>query len=301
MSGRALAVLLLIGSRLAAATGDAGCLVCHSSRELAVIEPDGQVRSRYVDANRFASSVHGKRGCLECHAGFGVGPHGDPPVADLPEPWPDILRERSLAARSAVANCVRCHRSQAADYVQSVHAQTAATGDQQVPLCQDCHGSHYITPHDELESSTNPANVPATCARCHADSTVMASFNAQTNVVQTFETSFHGEKSALGSREAAVCTSCHGTHDIRRHEDPLSRVNPARVAVTCGQPSCHPGAGPQFAQAFSHQVPTTATAPVVFWVSWFYRLAIVGTIGGMLGYMLLDFRRRRLNPPGSHA
>jgi nitrate/TMAO reductase-like tetraheme cytochrome c subunit len=38
---------------------------------------------------------------------------------------------------------------------------------------------------------------------------------------------------------SANCTSCHGSHDIRRKTDPASRVHRANVATTCA--TCHTG------------------------------------------------------------
>ncbi len=290
---RRVAQVLALWSALSAvaAAGEDTCSICHSNRELATVQADGRAQTLYVDPAAFAQSAHGQLGCDGCHAAMSAGPHGAVPEPQVGAIWQAILAPRRAAVRAAVAACITCHSGVADTFAGSIHAQAAARGNREVPLCHDCHGAHKITRKADLEGTGNQKGVTATCARCHADALKMARYNVKTNVVRTFDASFHGEKSMLGDRRAAICTSCHGVHDIRAPDDPASRVNPSNVASTCG--ACHQGADERFARSFKHQVPTGATAPLVFYVTWFYRLAITATIGGMLGYILLDMRRRR--------
>ncbi len=267
------------------------CLVCHNNESFAIREPSGSVRSLYVEPRRFFDSVHAAKGCDACHAGFGTGPHNHVALGDLPPEWQPVLANRPDRERSAIAACMNCHPKESKAYLGSIHGEVAAKGSTDVPLCNDCHGNHYIHPRDDLESQVNPGNVPATCAKCHANALVMARYDVRTNVVQTFEASFHGQKSLLGEQRAAVCVSCHGVHDIRSPADPLSRVYSGNLVTTCGQ--CHMGASDRFVRSFKHTVPDSATAPLVYWVSRFYVVMIYLTIGMMLGYVALDFRRRR--------
>jgi len=92
----------------------------------------------------------------------------------------------------------------------------------------------------------------------------------------------------------AVCTDCHGTHDIRSVDDPDSPVFKENLQQTCGR--CHPGATPNFPGAWlSHYQPSLSRAPVVFSVKWFYRLLIPGMIGGLALHILLDVWRLARN------
>jgi hypothetical protein len=43
----------------------------------------------------------------------------------------------------------------------------------------------------------------------------------------------HGRKLAAGDTKVAVCTDCHGVHEIRAANDIRSSVNPINVAATC--------------------------------------------------------------------
>jgi hypothetical protein len=116
--------------------------------------------------------------------------------------------------------------------------------------CHDCHGGNPaagadgdpFAAHDErkgFRGKPKRTQVPALCARCHADATFMKTFNPQARVDQLSEyrTSVHGKRNAAGDERVAVCIDCHGVHGIRPVKDPRSPVYPPRVAETCGR--CH--------------------------------------------------------------
>lgn len=272
----------------------ASCLVCHDNRDFAVRTSGGGLRSLFVDPARFYESTHADIGCAGCHGSVGSGPHAAVTPPTLSETEAKILAGRPPIQQVAIASCMRCHEEEGRQFTESIHATSAManpTGDQ--PLCGDCHTAHYVNPTDDLESPVNPGNVVQTCASCHADATTMALHDVRTDVVTTFETSFHGAKGQLGQASAAVCTSCHGVHEIRAADDPRSMVNPANVATACGQPGCHPGATPRFAAAFTHELPERPLGGLVHLVQVLYTIAIFATIGIMLLLVLLDFRRRR--------
>ncbi len=93
--------------------------------------------------------------------------------------------------------------------------------------CTVCHKEIRGVPHE------NPSYGPEfsgalneSCGRCHAD------------VVKEYESSIHGQGFKKGV-DAASCTDCHGTHDIRPVDDPASLVYPQNIPKTCG--SCHQG------------------------------------------------------------
>lgn len=271
----------------------ASCLVCHDNRDFAVRMSDGEVRSMFVDPTRFYRSAHAGIGCGGCHGSVGSGPHGPIDEPALSDTQARILAGRRPIQQVAIAACMGCHAVEAAQFAESIHATSAManpTGDQ--PLCNDCHTAHYVNGADDLESTVNPQHVAQTCADCHADATTMAHHDVRTDVVTTFETSFHGAKGQLGQEGAAVCTSCHGVHEIRAPKDPKSTVNPANVASACGQENCHPGATERFAAAFTHELPERPYAVVIQIARKIYVLAIYGTIGIMLLLVLLDFKRR---------
>ena len=53
----------------------------------------------------------------------------------------------------------------------------------------------------------------------------------------SYQASVHGRAVANGSQKAAVCTDCHGVHQILPASDPKSPISKFAVASTCGK--CH--------------------------------------------------------------
>jgi len=204
------------------------CLMCHG-------EADAKAesgRSIAVDASRFTESIHGAMGfdCTTCHTDL-VG-------AELPHPAP-----------LAKVNCATCHEDAVASYDTSIHAAARRNdGGSVAATCVDCHSSHDIRPASDPESRTYALTLPATCSRCHADPAIIAQGHiAIGNVGDLFKDSIHGRAiSRSGLLVAANCTSCHGTHDIRKKDDPDSRVFRANVPNVCA--TCHEGIMTQFKQ-----------------------------------------------------
>src|SRR5215213_6587288 len=135
---------------------------------------------------------------------------------------------------------------------------------------------------------------PPTCRPCHGDLRVTEKFNLPSNVVSSFDDSFHGLSSRAGSKTVANCASCHGVHLILPSSDPRSMVNKANLATTCGK--CHPGAGTRFAIGSVHILRTEEKQTAVFWIRRLYLWLIWLVIGGMVVHNLLDLRRKVLSP-----
>ena len=123
-------------------------------------------------------------------------------------------------------------------YWTSVHGkQLQEKGDTQVAVCTDCHGTHDVLPAKDPDSRTHPLNVPETCARCHADPSLMSSYDLPAEIVEEYRRSVHGQLLAEGDTGAPTCATCHGNH---------SAVPPgfASVGAVCGQ--CHQHAAEYF-------------------------------------------------------
>jgi cytochrome b subunit of formate dehydrogenase len=88
----------------------------------------------------------------------------------------------------------------------------------------------------------------------------------------------------------ANCASCHGAHKVLPSTDPASSIHPANIGETCG--SCHPGMSAQLAQTTRiHDDPTQGASGVQGLVSTIYIALILAVIGGMVLYVVLDYRR----------
>ncbi|HSB81944.1 MAG TPA: cytochrome b/b6 domain-containing protein [Candidatus Methylomirabilis sp.] len=190
--GLTLGLLAVANDASAAGPTSQDCLGCHADKSLTK-EVAGKSVSLFADEAVLKASVHGRLECTACHAGIG----------DIPHP-----------EKLAPVSCRKCHAQAAGTFTQSVHGRKGGPG---LP-CQDCHGTHGITPAKQL--GTTP------CRACH-DQTI-----------QTYIGSVHGRALANGVKEAALCFNCHGeAHQLRNQADPASPTNRARMAETCGR--CH--------------------------------------------------------------
>jgi hypothetical protein len=94
--------------------------------------------------------------------------------------------------------------------------------------------------------------------------------------------------------QTAVCTDCHGVHDIKSVSDPDSHVIKANLVAVCEK--CHPDSGTNFPGAWlSHYEPSISKAPLVFAAQWFYRIMIPFIIVGLSAHILLDLWRALTN------
>jgi hypothetical protein len=168
-------------------------------------------------------------------------------------------------------------------------------GKKEPPYCIDCHGWHYILPAEDERAATNPANIPQTCQACHAQTEIKRRYGLTKDVAETFEHSFHSRRGEMGSTSVAVCTSCHGWHDIYRVDDPRSKVNLEQVSQTCGQ--CHQGAQLNFAAAFTHGKVSRTEMVGIYAVTQTHKWLIVLIIGPLVFIVFLDlfrsFRNRK--------
>lgn len=73
--------------------------------------------------------------------------------------------------------CIQCHQNpnisgnEVMNYQDSYHGLAVLRGDKDAAMCVDCHNVHKILPASDEESSVNPANVTATCQKCHKGAT----------------------------------------------------------------------------------------------------------------------------------
>jgi hypothetical protein len=181
------------------------------------------------------ATVHAALDCAACHTGF-IRREGTPPhqaKKDLPPPTCGASCHQGRPATRAAGP---------ASYPDSVHGRAyLERGEKEVARCWDCHGIHDIKPVADLESTVNRRNIPLTCSRCHEDMAVVVKYNIHAAApYREYLRSVHGRGPAGrdGTGFAAVCTDCHGVHDIRAAG---SLPMPAREPATCGR--CH---GPAF-------------------------------------------------------
>jgi predicted CXXCH cytochrome family protein len=143
----------------------------------------------------------------------------------------------ALAAASAPANlCTLCHPDVRVEFERSIHATEHVT-------CVSCHGGNpsastvEAAHRGKFRERIRRRDQPALCATCHSDAEQMSPYNLPTGQYALYQTSQHGRALAKGDENAAVCTDCHGVHEILRSDDARSSVYAANIPETCGR--CH--------------------------------------------------------------
>jgi cytochrome b subunit of formate dehydrogenase/nitrate reductase cytochrome c-type subunit len=197
---------------------DADCLTCHSDATLTTEGASGSTVSLFVDQNKFKHSVHGRMfHCVDCHSDVKSLAHEKPPEK---------------------VSCGQCHAGAQEKWSHGIHSKDGKLGQTAAAHCQDCHGdAHEIVGPGGPSSPVYRANIPTTCGRCHGQQFLMESNGESAQAFVSYESSVHGRAVANGSKNAAVCTDCHGAHEILPANDAKSPISKFAVAATCGK--CH--------------------------------------------------------------
>jgi len=115
--------------------------------------------------------------------------------------------------------CLKCHEK--ADHKMELKGSVHKNLE-----CADCHNfiSNNLANHPKNLKNTQKAD----CYLCHS------------KIANEHRESIHGISLSEGVGEAAMCWNCHGSHNIKKVTDPLSKVYQTNIAATCG--SCHDNA-----------------------------------------------------------
>ncbi|MDR3686447.1 MAG: hypothetical protein P4L93_05790 [Coriobacteriia bacterium] len=143
---------------------------------------------------RASSSAPGmpKPLCGDCHSGHTVPAKND-------------AAGNAAIQASALTMCGNCHVKAATTYDDYYHGAAYRRGATDAPACWNCHRSHLILPTGNLQSSTNPDNLTATCAQCH--------------------------KSASDTYVAAYAPFIHSRQYVVSHNPIMSAVDTATTAI----------------------------------------------------------------------
>jgi len=230
----AIVLLLVAGSSLARAQHkpkDADCLACHSDATLSN-EEHGKTVSLFVDQKKLKHSIHGDLfACVDCHKDVKDLAHATPPKKVL---------------------CADCHADAQTAYEHSSHSKPARDGKSPAAECGDCHGgAHDILPASDTKSPVSHSNVPTTCGKCHGQKFLMESNGQDAQSFISYQSSVHGLATEKGSTKAAVCTDCHGSHEILPANESKSPIYKFNVPQTCGK--CHTEVTNTFMQSIHGQ------------------------------------------------
>ncbi len=196
--------------------------------------PDDYADLLYLGEDGKVTGAHAGLNCVDCHSDIDSVPHDQ----YLP-----------------MATCAKCHPDEETGFMKSAHAGAALEGNPLAPRCSDCHGSvHQIKSSKDPESPTFRLNISRVCENCHERDDV-AKMTGQDNAqrIQDFEDSIHSKAmKESGLLSAAVCSDCHGVHEILKPSDPASSVSRENLVDTCGK--CHYGIKETFEKSIHGQL-----------------------------------------------
>ena len=205
------------GSKFSSAKLNDFCGSCHSDVS--------KTFAQSSHSHALLSGVKGAPTCVECHRN---------PIARV-TPAQDSTQIK-VAQEKLCLSChlddpnVKARMSPTAGFIrayeESVHGASLHGGNGKAANCVDCHGSHEMQKGSTPTSRVAKANIPQTCARCHA------------SVAEEFNYSVHGLAVGNGVSSAPVCTDCHGEHNIFKTNDPRSPVAARNVSSQVCSP-CH--------------------------------------------------------------
>jgi predicted CXXCH cytochrome family protein len=215
--------------------------------------------------------------CTDCH-----GYHN---VSDPTQPRAKISK-----------SCASCHEETYNTYTESIHgaALVKDENNMDVPVCTDCHGTHVV---QDTGAAAFRHDSPEMCADCHADESLMAKYDLSPRVFSTYMQDFHGTTVLFAKKEGsevgtdkAVCSDCHGVHDIKSFKS----GDPAQIRqdILAGCQKCHPDAGTNFPDSWlGHYELSLQSTPLPWLVRAFYTLLIPFMIGGLMLHIAVDLWR----------
>ena len=184
----------------------ANCTDCHGVHDLrSALDPLSKISPLNVSSTcgqchgdvqaEYDASIHGRA----LQAGVGDSPsctdcHGEHLILSPSDP-----NARTGGARLATQTCGPCHNDPeiiskyslqggvVVSFLDSYHGWASRGGYEAAATCYDCHTAHSVLPESDSTSSINPANVAATCGRCHegADLAFALSYNHRTAGIGT--------------------------------------------------------------------------------------------------------------------
>ena len=156
--------------------------------------------------------------------------------------------------------CGNCHTDALDTYMTSVHGKEIGSGNTDAAVCSDCHSSHNI---DVANDVSGRLAITAECGNCHE------------NERESYMETYHGKITRLGYGETAKCYDCHGSHAIKRVNEPDSMVHNGNRLETCQ--TCHENATEGYVSFQPHGTTDDLDEYPEMW------LASKGMIGLLLG------------------
>ena len=262
-----LILLIIISTTLLVSQENDDCLMCHDDHEM-TMEKGRRTISLWVNSSKFNTSAHKGVKCVSCHKGFNPediphkevitpvdckGCHTDVEKKHTFHPWmssaplkddcknchehhytsPVRGSKSNFSGVNTVEKCGTCHKDVKQEFMKSEHFKTLSHSSSEFsPDCNYCHRNPitkgWISNYKERKDNQN--NV---CIDCHKSD----SHNPEVLKKISNSESRHAKLRLSGKEHAAVCTDCHGFHNIVKNEDFEAKLSVKNSFNTCGK--CH--------------------------------------------------------------
>ena len=169
--------------------------------------------------------------CKSCHGTHDVVSPGNPAARTSPIKQPDF--------------CGKCHTTERKAFLESAHGQALNAGVLGAPNCVACHRNDLTKIRPGRDSVQVKIAQEKFCLSCHLDDeSVRARVAPSAGFIAAYEHSVHGSALQAGNAQAANCVDCHGSHQMRKGNDPESKVYKFNIPKTCSK--CHPAVTREF-------------------------------------------------------
>ncbi len=248
-----------------------GCRRCHFDKYTKTME---SIHYAFLSQGNLNAPI-----CIDCHGGH-------------------LIQSGRAEKIQSARRCERCHAEIFKIYTDSVHGKALIeSNNQDVPVCTDCHTAHSMTDPRTLEYREN---MPEICGNCHSKKEIMAKYGLSTSVVKTYLSDFHGvtlelykkQKDVLHKpgRPIAVCTDCHGIHNISSSRYADEKTIKKNLVKRCQK--CHQDADENFPDAWLyHYEPNFKKSPIVYSINLLYDIFSPIIIIGLILQVVLHIWR----------
>ncbi len=250
------------------------CRRCHFDKYTQTME---SIHYALLSQGNLAAPV-----CTDCHGGHSVG-------------------EGRVEKVASGKRCKKCHEDIYDIYAQSVHGRALIDEhNQDVPICVDCHKAHDIR---NPRTTEYRERIPEMCGDCHSNRAIVGKYGLSTDVLKTYLSDFHGVTLGFYRKQGgtyepgkpiAVCTDCHGIHNITKTIGPDATIIKANLVKRCQR--CHKNANENFPNTWlPHYEASMNKAPLVFIINLIYKILMPIMIIGLLLQILLHIWRYAIN------
>lgn len=205
------------------------CLKCHLDEKMF---PGSDIGSAKFVA-QYKTSIHSSiekngqeaAGCSDCH--------GNHMIQDPENPSASVNRNK------IPQTCGKCHADIEKDFMTSEHGKSLLNKSVAAPTCISCHREHSIEAVSK-SSEFSKINQVEMCLKCHLEGKLPhKNYKGEEVLITNYKDSYHYIALKNGNTEAATCSDCHGSHMMKKFDDPVSKIYKKNIANTCGKSGCH--------------------------------------------------------------